>query len=566
MEHSDSGGVAAIKGFSYQNLAAAYYVLQMLRDKNLKSVRCEVVDDIDLVYGDRIEYVQVKTTDGDSKWTIKEFAQAETKIVPPTGRQRKPREQSLYNSILHKSILCDKDPLPGYFRILTPRDVMETLLYLKVPLHDRSEKASLKEPLLKRLTIEVERNANKAPPFASEKGNGVEYWLDHAVWQVIPNKEHLELLCTRSILQSAQDKNIYLNANQDPIRILSSLLKAITDKSSESRKLKTIADKSYHRLDFITWFESEIEHYANISHRHLKIYSTSHQKLNAILSSFIKDSSLYCMSGGKTCTGFQGQYHQNRYAYDAIAKNLYKWLPEVILTAEEIADNSTTRLTTKFSTFTKRYGKNLAFIGDLISKTLLHSTIRTEFKSQPIAADLYIDDSERTCFDNVHILLSDHEPDKLIMGFSELIHGGEHEAISDIANNFDRLISSEAFSSQKEKILTAKDNNYLLQHDIDDILAQNKSLDECLDRFLFVFFIGYESVHLKCKKKEMEEDFLDSLKTEVVCQFQNVIDNLISKNEFCEELHIEVYLYPVPSLESLIKAVKTYGESQCISA
>ncbi|EOW9476285.1 dsDNA nuclease domain-containing protein, partial [Vibrio cholerae] len=130
MEQSDSGGVAALKGFTYQNLAAAYYVLSMLRDKSLTSVRCEVVDDIDLVYDNRIEYVQVKTTDGDSKWCIKDFAEATTKTVHPTGRQRVNQTISQEDSILHKSILCDKDRLPGFFRMLTPREVTDSLRYL----------------------------------------------------------------------------------------------------------------------------------------------------------------------------------------------------------------------------------------------------------------------------------------------------------------------------------------------------------------------------------------------------------------------------------------------------
>ena len=50
MDQSDSGGVGAKKGFFYQDLAAAFYLTQMLIDKTLKYVRCEVTDDIDLVY------------------------------------------------------------------------------------------------------------------------------------------------------------------------------------------------------------------------------------------------------------------------------------------------------------------------------------------------------------------------------------------------------------------------------------------------------------------------------------------------------------------------------------
>ena len=559
MDQSDSGGVAALKGFTYQNLAAAYYVLCMLRNKSLISVRCEVVDDIDLVYDNRIEYVQVKTTDGNSKWCIKEFTEATTKTVSPTGRQRADQTVSQEDSILHKSILCDKDKLPGSFRILTPREVTASLRYLKVPLGDRDEKNQERDPLLKTLTNAVNRHRKKLPPFSSQNGNDTEYWLDHAEWTVIPNREHIELLCTKLILQSAHQKGIYLSANEDPERILASLLKNVTDKGATSRVLKTIANKSYHRKDFIPWFNAEIEHYTSLSSCHVQVYTTSNTKLKAILSSFFHDQEMYKLTGDKSCTGLRGQYHQRKYSYNIIAKNLHQWLPEVLLLPGEIADNTPENLTKKFSTFTNRYSKSADFISNLVSKVFLHSTIRTKYKSQPIAAELHIDDAKRTCFDNVHIILEDHAPDKLIMGFSELIGTDVEESLTKIVTNFDDLIESEAFSSQKEKILTAKDDSYLLEHDIDEILASNKSLDDSLDRLQFVFFIGYESNHLKCNEKEMETTYLKELEGEVAHQFKTLIDKLILKNDFCEYLHIEVYLYPIPSISSLINAVQERG-------
>lgn len=561
MDQSDSGGVAALKGFTYQNLAAAYYVLCMLRDKSLISVRCEVVDDIDLVYDNRIEYVQVKTTDGDSKWCTKEFAEATTKIVPPVKPQRVDQTVSQEDSILHKSILCDKDKLPGYFRILTPREVTDSLRYLKVQLDDRDEKTQERGPLLTRLKNTVSRNRKKLPPFCSPNGNDIEYWLDHAEWTVI-NRDHLELLCTKLILQTAHQKGIYLSANGDPERILASLLKYVTDKGATSRVLKTIADKSYHREDFIPWFNAEVEHYASLSSLHVKVYATSNTKLKAILSSFFHDQDMYELAGEKSCTGLHGQYHQRKYSYDIIAKNLHQWLPEVLLLPGEIADNTSENLTNKISTFTDRYSKNTNFISNLVSKALLHSTIRTEYNSQPVAAELHINDDKSTCFENIHIILEDHDKDKLIMGFSELIGTDIEESLVEIVTKFDDLIESEAFSGQKEKILTAKDDSYLLEHDVDEILVPNKSLDDCLDRFRFVFFIGYESNQLKCNNKEMDKTYLEDLEVEVVHQFKALIDKMILKNDFCEDLHIKVYLYPIPLLSSLISAVQKRGESQ----
>lgn len=57
MKKIDSGGIGAKKGFLYQDYIAAYLALHMLKDKHLKAVRCEVSDDIDLIYTNYIEYV-----------------------------------------------------------------------------------------------------------------------------------------------------------------------------------------------------------------------------------------------------------------------------------------------------------------------------------------------------------------------------------------------------------------------------------------------------------------------------------------------------------------------------
>jgi hypothetical protein len=285
MELSDSGGPAALKGFVYQNFVAAYYVLRMLEDKSLLSVRCEVVDDVDAIYADRVEYIQVKTTDNDSKWTVTEFADADTKSVPPIKPQRKNQTVNKEDSILHKSILCDKGKRPSYFRIVTPRDVTDSLKYLKTSLNTRNEKAILKAPLLKRLETCIERNRpKKSTPFTSPNGNAIEYWLDHAVWEVIPLQEVLESRCTKLIRQAAQRKGIYLIENGAPERILCSLLNNLFIKGAASRVIKSIDDKSYLREDFIPWFEAEIEHYTNLSDEHVKIYTTDSTRLQAVLS------------------------------------------------------------------------------------------------------------------------------------------------------------------------------------------------------------------------------------------------------------------------------------------
>lgn len=562
MEQSDSGGVAAIKGFTYQNLVAAYYILTMLLDKTLVSVRCEVIDDIDLVYDDRVEYVQVKTTDADCKWKINDFAEAKTKEVPPVKPKRKMQTVSREDSILHKSIMCDKEQLEARFRIFTSRDVVKSLGYLKIPLNDRDEKKAQRGTLLRKLKSAVDRNREKTSTFKSPNDNDVEYWLDHAEWTVVPTKNELEMQCIKLIHQASHENGCYLTSNGDPERILGSLLKAVFDKGEASRVLKTIANKSYHRKNFIPWFYAEIEYYTSLSSKHVKVYQTNSSKVSKVLSKFFNDSNIYDFLGSKSCTGVKGDYHQRKYNYRQIAENIQRWLPEVLLLPSEIAENSYDSFSKNISIFTDRYKSNIKYINRLVSKSLLHSIIRTEYKSQPIAVWLHVDDNERTCFDNIHIILNDHKQDGLVMGFSEILNNNTNikNSISTIISEFDELLQSEAFSSQKEKILTAKDDSFILKHDIDEILQSNVSLDENLDRFRFIFFIGYKSTHLECNFADMNNEYLDQLINEVKSHFKYLINGLILKNDYYEDLNIDVYLYPIPSPETLMSAVHQQGD------
>lgn len=213
MEETDSGGVGAKKGFIYQDYAAAHYVLKMLRDKNLISVRCEVADDLDLVYNDYIEYVQVKTTTSDTTWTLAELC----KVTEVTLDSKKPNKKTKKtDSILHKLIDSDKHTLKARFRILSPRDIRSNLKYLKINISNRGSKSG-RDTLLKSLKGKIKN-------YESPNKNDIEYWLDNATWEVIPSLEQLELQSQKEITQAAADRGILLDPNRHPQSILSSLI------------------------------------------------------------------------------------------------------------------------------------------------------------------------------------------------------------------------------------------------------------------------------------------------------------------------------------------------------
>jgi hypothetical protein len=90
---SNAGGVAARQGFKYQDHVAAFFVLTMIDDPRLAKVECETADDIFLFWQhggtEYSEYVQVKTTEGDRKWTKDESPRAvHPRNQPPWLRNR----------------------------------------------------------------------------------------------------------------------------------------------------------------------------------------------------------------------------------------------------------------------------------------------------------------------------------------------------------------------------------------------------------------------------------------------------------------------------------------------
>lgn len=549
MVNSDSGGIGAKKGFLYQDYVAALNVLFMLQNKKIQEVRCEVSDDIDIVYDDYIEYVQVKTTTSERSWLLTELTDCTKKTVEGK-KQGSTKVVKNEDSILHKSLSCDKEELHGHFRIVTSRDVHTNISYLKIALNNRTDQ-NKRNKILKSLTRALKG-------FVSLNGNNVEYWLDHAIWEVIPTVEQIKLLAIRIITTVAFEHcAVHLNPSRDPERILNDLLVNIIEKSATSIVLKSADSKTYKRTDFVAWFEREVEHYNNDATRLLKVYTLNVADIGAILHTFFTNDCTYALTGKKICEGVKGNYHRQQYQYEEISKGIKKWIPEVLLRPSEIADHAPERLEEKLRVLTERKANYLNNIEELVAKVFLHSLVRAGFKAQPIPAHLYIDDGKGALFDNVHILINDHDPDSLLMGFSQLINGDLNEALNKIVNDFDQLLASEAFTSRNEKILESKEDGYLLKHDIDEILTGGSSLDENLSRFIFAFFIGYETDQISCYEKRDASNYLPELENEVISHFQLLIDSLIRQDSFFENLNIHVYIYPVPSMVQLIKAVKS---------
>ena len=532
MEPNDAGGVAAKHGFIFQDCVAAFYVTQMLRDKSIQSVRCEVTDDIDVVCDDFVEFVQVKTT-AKTHWAKSDLVV----LTAGTGKVKK----IPYSSILHKSMLSEPSlTVPRKFRIVTEHPVNVTLEYLLINRNVRTGKPG-REDLIDYLN-------SKTSDYCAPSGVDVATWVDAACWEVFRTMREIELLGVRNIRLAAQDLHgVGLSTESSAEDIWRGILDTVTRKGALSRRINSVDNKSYLRADLNTWFKKLVDDDQKRAGR--KVYVK--RELPHILVPFRSPLSSPCAKrNGRV---LHQQYSLRRYRYKHIADNVCKWLDEVFLRPKEMADIHKLSFVEQRQRLKTKVFESLTDVSSFLGRVLLHATIRQMHESQPIPCLLYMDgDGEEKILENVHIVRRDPEGDQLWVGFSELVTAANITTrLPEIREQLYEEIS-DWFDTARGKILDIKDDDYLLRHDIDEILDGSHAFEAHLERFRFVLFVGYDSSLLTEPETSGHED---NLEHETRVLFEAFADDLQHDSPFAE-LAIDVFIYPAPSLGRLIRMVE----------
>lgn len=177
--HAEESARHSRRGYEYQDLIAASFCLQMLRDVTLEKVACETQDDVVLTW--RIEktqtineFVQVKSDRLKQQWSIFLFCEQQ---ADPQSKFRNENEKApgrKNTSIFEKNALRDEGKRKARFRIITRSDVNE-LRTLTQARDDRSP-TDIAE-LAERLEHKLGDNTTLTP-------NDIRYWTKQAIWDV----------------------------------------------------------------------------------------------------------------------------------------------------------------------------------------------------------------------------------------------------------------------------------------------------------------------------------------------------------------------------------------------
>ncbi|MFB1118783.1 dsDNA nuclease domain-containing protein [Dickeya dadantii] len=529
---SDAGGPAARQGFKYQDHVAVSFIFKMLRDSNYSQVECETADDIVAVFqcaGQILnEYIQVKTTEGDGKWNLKE-------ITALDGTKAN-------SSLLHKSLKCDVRQGIARFRFVTKRDVAKILEGFKKEIDKRV--------LPDITTIRGAALCKTFKTFVSPQKRDFLYWAENFVWQVYGDVEALEAVNLKALFQLAEVLGNRPNFTQ--LKAIYEEFLEIADKAATASVKTAAASKIILRAPTLAHLRKLLDEADDKSTATSKPYKKRPDPFLVEFHANTKEGLLHSFSG------FDVRYALKKWRHENYAKHLIEWLPEFSLKASEIvnilAHNAEAILARSISTFSDSELPRDRLIAELI----LHSILRSRQNSEPVACKVFYKSADKLSeFGNAHIVQMPDQDDQLWLGLARLIKANDMDTtLKQIREILDETISETVLSAEREIIISLREplHHQPKADSFNQALHRNSPVDDMLNILCFPILLTYDSAALS---SGWLTDYVDNLKIEIETHFRTFTSEL---PENIKQVKVLIFLVPMESIEHLTKAFNAHCE------
>jgi hypothetical protein len=521
---SDAGGVAARQGFNYQDHVAAQFVLHMIGDPRLLRVECETVDDILMVWasatGERPEYVQVKTTEDDKKWSLTEICK----------REAGPRH-SRPTSLVEKSLLTDVAGAAAQFRIVSRRDLNKGLSPLKIPLEGRDRDVAALEELGRKLV--------KKWITTSAAGHNLAYWARNACWQVSGPVEGLIAQNQQMLLRLAEQRGA--NPTHGHVGTIYNDLLAWVDRAAAASRVLTPEEKVISRPAVRDWWNRHLADTDAATRRTSKPYRAIAEEFFAELHHVTEDEIR------RALTGYDARYELKRWRSEALAEYLADWLPEVALKASELVEVQHLNLRQKMRAAFREIERHREVNPDrLLAEILLHAVLRHHFRSEPIACKLFYQSGAGTkTFGNAHIV-HDEAQDQLWLGRAALATAATYDAVlATVLDELSHVLDPDFLKEEREVILTLREPQHLLPTTLEAALKRNSPVDDLMEVLCVPILIAYDSAVLS---GGFTADYRDKLITEVTERYAQIKPMIPAA---VEEIRVHVFVVPIECVTTL---------------
>lgn len=517
---SDAGGVAARLGFKYQDHVAAHFVLRAIEDRRIVQVECETADDITLIHHIDgvlfVEYIQVKSTDRDTKWNIKELTDRKNKNTP--------------SSVAERSLISDKTLINARFRIVAQRGVSSSLDALTEPVELRDSDGPIAA-----LASSIKR---RHPKTLSENRRDLDYWTRNTVWQVFPGIEHVENRNLRHMSRLAEDFSV--SPSHTYIQEMYNRLLGLVDSAAVATR-RTPAAKVIKRDFALDWWRSQIEGARSAARKTAKPYLIRGDKF------FAEIHTMDHPPARRSSSSYDAQFERKTWRSRQLAKHLSEWLPEVSLKASELVEIDQLHLRQKLEAGLAAINEEFRVDPDrLLGETLLHAVLRHWYGSEPIACKLF----NRSRFGdkvtkNAHIIHAS-TGDQLWLGRIRFFDGDNvtsmtEEVRSELAIGMD----TEVLHEERNIILQLREPQHLTSNTLDQALEPGSPIDELIKVLCFPLLIVYDSKILSAGHSE-------TYKEKLLFEVKSFSDAFVaSLPPEVDEIQVHLFLVPVEKLSKL---------------
>lgn len=519
---SDAGGIAARKGFRIQDHVAARLVLEMIHDSSILQVECETGDDVILRRIDAgktiIEYVQVKTTESDTKWSIKELTK---RVGTKAG-----------SSVCEKSLLCDKHGEIAWFRFVSTRAVSGKLQPFR-----RARKKRTNSTGLAGLITSF---SNRYKTTKSVSGRTLSDWAANMLWEVEGEEE---ALISRNInallkLSSGQGVNPSYEAMDQVYRGLADKVRTMGDKPSTDAE-----EKVWTRGDCLKWWAAQVEAMRKAANATVKVYQVSN-----VPQFFSEICSMDEETIRRALYAYDVEFDGEIWRKDELIDHLLDWLPEISLPPQTLANFNhlaARRLPSEALKELERRGPT--DIPQLIGTLMLHAILRHHFGAEPIACRIFFLVSGQMRANSAHIVqLTDSE--EIWLGRSRLVTASSHEsATAEVLAELRTALARDVLKEERDIIIQLREPRHLRDDKLDVILSNTGKTSDLLKVMHLPFLVAYDSATLGAG---FDAAYLEKLKAEVEKEYERIKALL---GEELETVQISLFLVPVECADTLAK-------------
>lgn len=520
---SNAGGVAARAGFTYQDQVGVGFLLDMLADTTIVAVEFETADDITLrLFEDGScinEYVQVKTTEDDRKWSIKEI----------TDRSKSGRNTIPGTSLCEKSLACDRFEAEPRFRIVSKRDVASALRPFCVPRGRR-------KAVMEKVAALKESFSKKHRSFTSTNERNLGQWAENLYWQVAGSGDGLERDCVNKILRMCEAEGS-IPAMARAEAIYKELLSQVRD-ASEADRATDGDKKSLSRTEIQQWWQEELEDIRANSRLHIKVYTTLPEPFLTEITTLDE------VAIARSMRGFDVEFDDGEWRSEALCDYLVDWLPEIALPSHTLA---------QFDRFSARQLLPKAMdalkgrrIDDdtLLAEVLLHAVMRNHLKSEPVPCRLFnMEDGTAT---SAHIVFED-SGDQLWLGRPHLLRTDQRaDILAEITESLHVAVSSGILKSERRFIMTLREPRHVRPSSIDRLFNDRAKIEDLRRAVRLPILLAYESSYLATG---FYDSYLSDLISEADQEYKKLKHMLPTA---LVNISVHIFLIPIPNVDSLL--------------